>query len=90
MTVVFTKKAPILRDRPFTYDSDELEKLNEQIRELNAVAPDTAPSFVAKDKIAFMSSDNIIMVYQVFEPEYGEPIKGIIKNPVTKQLFNVT
>jgi hypothetical protein len=49
-----------------TMSTDELRPINEKIRELSAQTPDTAPSFIAKDKIAFMSHDNVILCYKVF------------------------
>jgi hypothetical protein len=58
--------------RPKTLDIEELEIVNEKIREISAVAGDNAPSFICNDKIAFMSSDNIIMCYKVFNVEDGK------------------
>jgi len=52
-----------LGDRPETLGFEGLIEANKKILQLSQLAPDTAPSFIAKDKIAFMSSDNIILCY---------------------------
>jgi len=36
------------------------------VRELSALSPDYAPSFITNDKIAFMSSDMVILCYKIF------------------------
>lgn len=53
--------------RPITMDMKDLSSINTKIRNLSSVCPDSAPSFIAKDKIAFMSHDNVILCYQVFD-----------------------
>ena len=57
--------------RPPTLEIEELEKVNEKVRELSDIAGENAPSFISNDKIAFMSNDNIIMCYQVFNVGEG-------------------
>lgn len=52
--------------RPSTLETEELEPLNQEIRKLAELSPDNAPSFIDKDKVAFMSHDSMILVYQVF------------------------
>jgi hypothetical protein len=54
-----SKNSTINMGLPPTLELDELQKVNERVRELSGLSPDYAPSFIAKDKIAFMSSDEI-------------------------------
>lgn len=76
--------------RPETLDYQQLKPLNDKLIQLISIAPDIAPSFIAKDKIAFMSSDNVIMCYQIFDNPNGEVIKNVLSNPHTKEVFNLT
>ena len=57
------KQGLAFQDKPETLDPEDLAPLNEEIRRLSEINPDCAPSFVSKDKIAFMSSENIILIY---------------------------
>ncbi len=69
MTVNFSKSSKnstINLGLPPTLELDELQKVNEKVRELSALSPDYAPSFIARDKIAFMSSDMVILCYKIF------------------------
>lgn len=42
------------------------------------MSPDTAPSFICKDKIAFMSNDNIILAYKVIDSPELEESKNLV------------
>ena len=64
-----SKNSTINMGLPPTLELDELQKVNERVRELSGLSPDYAPSFIAKDKIAFMSSDMVILCYKLFESE---------------------
>jgi hypothetical protein len=74
MTINFSKSREFMptNQRPQTLEIEELEKVNEKVRELSDIAGENAPSFISNDKIAFMSNDNIIMCYQVFNVEDGK------------------
>lgn len=74
------RKSGLAAVRPHTLDAEDLEPLNQEIRKLAEVNPDSAPSFVDKNKVAFMSHDKMILVYQIF----GESARG------DKQLFTAT
>jgi hypothetical protein len=52
-----------------TLSFQKLAVVNEKVRELASLSPESAPSFIAKDKIAFMSGDNVILCYQVFDTD---------------------
>ena len=66
LNMALKKQGLAYQDKPETMDSEELLAYNEEIRRLSDLNPDCAPSFVSSDKIAFMSTDNIILIYQVF------------------------
>ena len=58
---------------------------------------DIAPSFIASDKIAFMSPDSIILCYKVFsQPGEKDFMEVTLRNgakqirKISKQMFNVT
>jgi hypothetical protein len=57
---------------------EELEKINERLREISQIAGDNAPSFIDCDKIVFMSEDNVIMAYQIITEN----------NEMRKEVFN--
>lgn len=97
MSVNFSKSskdATINMSRPPTLDLEDLKKVNEKVQELSSLSPDYAPSFIAKDKIAFMSSDMVILCYKVFDSD-EEKNNIIVKKvgekegPRNNEVFNV-
>jgi hypothetical protein len=46
-----------------------------------------APSFIAKDKMVFMSRESMILCYQVFDDNEVSALAS--SKPLSKQLFNV-
>ena len=97
MTMNLNKKNRF-KTRPKTIAYDELQPINEVIRQLSQATPDSSPCFIAKDKIAFMSHDNVILGYKVFESEEEKnlvevkvgpkEIRNKLKKP--KEVFNIT
>jgi hypothetical protein len=71
MSINFTKSRELIPDNqlPQTMEIEELEKINERVREISQIAGDNAPSFIDCDKIVFMSEDNVIMGYRVISDQ---------------------
>ena len=62
MSINFSKSREMAKG-PETLEIQDLELINEKVRELSAIAGENAPSFISTDKIAFMTTDNVIMAY---------------------------